>query len=148
MDSLEDLQAIEEIRRLKARYFRSLDAKDWVGFGEVFAEDARLDVTEEAGGAEPVVGRADIVELVRRVVGEAVSIHHGHTPEITIESSDAATGTWAMEDRLFWPEGSPLRSMHGYGHYHERYRRTAEGWKIERMLLTRLRLERERAPRA
>jgi len=149
VDPVEELLAIDEIHRLKARYFRCLDTKDWDGFGAVFTEDAQLDMSEEAGpDATPVVGRGPIVELVRRVVGDAVSVHHGHMPEIKIESHDTATGIWAMEDQLVWAESDPVRSTHGYGHYHERYRRTPEGWQIARMLLTRLRVDRERRPRA
>jgi hypothetical protein len=31
MDRLEELVAIEDIKRLKAKYFRTLDTKDWSG---------------------------------------------------------------------------------------------------------------------
>lgn len=54
-----------------------------------------------------------------------------------------------MEDQLWWPDGSPLVHMHGYGHYHETYRKLgggtvagdieAGGWVIASMTLTRLR---------
>ena len=146
MDAIERLEAIEAIRQLKARYFRCMDTKDWDGFGAVFADDAELDISQEMGdNAAPIVGREPIVRLVRRAVTDATTIHHGHMPEITIESADSATGVWAMEDHLFWPEGAPLRSMHGYGHYHERYRRTSEGWQIAAMALTRLRVDVEPA---
>ena len=74
---------------------------------------------------------------------DVVTVHHGHTPEISVESADTAHGVWAMEDHLFWPEGGPLRSMHGYGHYHETYRRTPAGWQIDRMVLTRIRVDTE-----
>ena len=36
-----DLDAIEEIKRLKYRYFRTLDLKDWQGFGDCLATDIR-----------------------------------------------------------------------------------------------------------
>ena len=52
-----------------------------------------------------------------------------------------ATGTWAMEDRIWWPEGSPVRFLHGYGHYHETYVVTERGWRIATMRLTRLRVD-------
>ncbi len=146
MDAIERLEAIEAIRQLKARYFRCMDTKDWEGFGAVFAHDAELDISQDLGdNPAPIVGREPIVRLVRRAVTDATTIHHGHMPEITIESADSATGVWAMEDHLFWPEGAPLRSMHGYGHYHERYRRTSEGWQIAAMALTRLRVDVEPA---
>ena len=47
MDAAEQLLAIEEIKQLKARYFRSMDTKDWEGFASVFAPNAVLDVTGE-----------------------------------------------------------------------------------------------------
>ncbi len=142
MEPIDRLEAIEEIRQLKARYFRCLDGRDWDGFGAVLTEDAQLDISEEVAGNRPaVVGRERIVRLVQRAVAGATTVHHGHTPEITIETIDTAAGVWAMEDHLFWADGDPLRSMHGYGHYHETYRRTAEGWQIDRMALTRLRID-------
>jgi len=36
-----DLAAIEEIRQLKYRYFRTLDLKEWDEFGDCLAEDIR-----------------------------------------------------------------------------------------------------------
>lgn len=40
---LQRLIDIESIKQLKARYFRSLDHKDWDLFGEVFTHEAVLD---------------------------------------------------------------------------------------------------------
>jgi hypothetical protein len=34
------LTAAEEIKKLKARYFRDLDDKNWKGLNSIFAEDA------------------------------------------------------------------------------------------------------------
>ncbi len=41
------LLAIEEIKALKARYFRCMDTKDWDGFAALFTIDASLDVSGE-----------------------------------------------------------------------------------------------------
>ena len=41
---------VEAIKQLKARYFRTVDTKDWAGMRQVFADDVVIDVTEEAGG--------------------------------------------------------------------------------------------------
>jgi hypothetical protein len=79
--------------------------------------------------------------MVRIVVGPVVTVHHGHMPEIEVTSPTTARGVWAMEDKLRWPEGSPVRAMHGYGHYHETYERTQEGWRIKTITLTRLRVD-------
>jgi hypothetical protein len=47
-----------------------------------------------------------------------------------------------MEDKLWWPAGSPLVHLHGYGHYHETYEKSLPGeqgqWRIKTLKLTRL----------
>ena len=147
MEPVERLMATEEIKQLKARYFRCMDTKDWAGFEQVFAADAVMDMSSEMrdqttrGGITR--GAAQIAAMVRTVVGPVVTVHHGHMPEIEITSPTTARGVWAMEDRLRWPEGSPVRTIHGYGHYHETYERTDDGWRIKTITLTRLRVDTE-----
>ena len=48
-----ELEAIEEIKRLKARYFRLMDTKQWDAWGEVFTRDGVLGINVE----EVVAGR-------------------------------------------------------------------------------------------
>jgi hypothetical protein len=62
-------------------------------------------------------------------------------PELELTSPDTATGIWAMQDQIWWPEGAPVRRLVGSGHYHETYRRTPDGWRIASMRLTRLHRE-------
>lgn len=150
MDALVRLNAIEEIKQLKARYFRCMDTKDWDGFANVFAPDAVMDMTEEMRDmqttADPVTrGNTEIAAFVRGAVDPVVTVHHGHMPEIELTSNTTATGIWAMEDKLRWPEGSPIKAMHGYGHYHESYERVGTEWKIKTLTLTRLRVDVELA---
>jgi SnoaL-like domain len=143
VDPLEALLAIEEITKLKARYFRCIDTKEWEGLAQVFTADAVLDTSEEVGHVEPMRGRAEIVERISTRLNGVETVHHGHMPEVEILSSHRARGIWSMEDELRWPEGSPLRHMHGYGHYHENYERTENGWRIASSRLTRLRIDLE-----
>ncbi len=150
MDALVRLNAIEDIKQLKARYFRCMDTKDWDGFADVFAPDAVMDMTEEMRDqqttADPVTrGNREIAAFVRAAVDPVTTVHHGHMPEIDLTSNTTATGIWAMEDKLRWPEGSPIKAMHGYGHYHETYERVGEEWKIKTIMLTRLRVDVELA---
>ncbi len=145
MTDLERLLAIEDIKRLKARYFYYLDHKDWEGWKrEVFAPDGRLEVPEAL--TEPVVGIDTIIAWVSENAANQISIHHGHMPDIDILSEDRATGVWAMEDILRLPEDSPAplgyTYLHGYGHYHETYVRLPQGWRIQSTKLTRLFVER------
>jgi len=78
---------------------------------------------------------------VRGFVGDVVTVHHGHMPEIEITSPTTARGIWAMEDMLRWPAGAPMREMHGYGHYHETYEKVDGRWRIKTIQLSRLRVD-------
>lgn len=145
-DAVEILLAIEEIKRLKARYFRLMDTKDWGGFSELFTQDATFDVRgalEENPGPdqEPIVGRSAIVDYVSSGIGPITSAHYGHMPEIEIQSDDTATGIWALADILRMPPGAPFARFYGYGHYHESYRRVAGAWQIASLRISRLMVE-------
>ncbi len=124
------------IHNLKARYCRCLDTKDWAGYASCFTQDLILDTTL-AGGAR-VEGREAAVAYVRSSITEdTITTHHVHNPEITLDG-DTATAIWAMQDRNIWPNG---RSLLGFGHYHEKYRRVDGEWKIAESKLTRLNVE-------
>jgi hypothetical protein len=136
-----DVEDIEAIKQLKARYFRTMDTKDWAAMREVFAPDVRVDVTADAGPDAIYDGVDAFLAMLEPTLRDVVTVHHGPTPEITITSPTTATGIWAMEDHLRWPEGSPISELHGYGHYHETYVKTEGGWRIQSTRLTRLRLD-------
>lgn len=141
--SSSDAEDIEAIKNLKARYFRSMDTKQWDGWRQVFAEDGSIDTTEEAPGLEVVHGREECIAFVSASLDGVTTCHHGHMPEITLTSATTATGVWAMEDHLWAPEGHPLtfKAMHGYGHYHETYEKIDGAWYIKTLKLTRLRID-------
>jgi uncharacterized protein (TIGR02246 family) len=135
-DAVQRLLDIEEIKQLKARYFRFLDTQDWDGLAEVFTADAVMDAD---GFVEH--GRDEILAFLPEVLRGVVTTHHGHMPEITVTGSDTATGVWAMFDYLTFPGGPPPKGLRGYGHYHEEYVREPDGWRIRRLTLTRLRVD-------
>jgi hypothetical protein len=146
ISDLERLTAIEEIKQLKARYFRCMDTKDWAGFAEQFSPNAAMDVSGEMGGGDGLIrGRDEIAGFVRRAIDDVTTVHHGHMPEITILSDTTASGIWAMEDTLRWPDAAPIRTLHGYGHYHETYENIDGRWHIASTKLTRLRVDVEMA---
>ena len=143
MTDAERILAIEAIKQTKAHYFRCMDMKDWDGFTAVFTPDATADYsTASADSAEwKAAGAAKVVAFVRGVVEHAVSIHHGHMPEVELTSDTTARAVFAMEDLIYWPEGSRHRTMHGWGHYHETYEKIGGKWLIKTLRLTRLRVE-------
>ncbi len=126
---------IEEVKKLKARYFRLMDKKLWDELGSVFTEDATLQYGPNTG--DVFEGRKDIVEGLSSVLASAVTVHHGHMPEIEITGDTTASGIWAMSDYVEMP-GLILK---GYGHYEEEYVKEDGRWKIRRLQLTRLRVD-------
>jgi len=144
---IDTLLAIEEIKRLKARYFRFMDTHDWDGFRTIFTEDAFFDVRgalEEkpnVTGLEPITGVDAIVDYVSGGINPITSAHYGHMPEIEILSEDHARGIWALADILRTPTGEPFRIFYGYGHYHEEYRKIDGHWRIASLKITRLMVE-------
>lgn len=139
MNAVDRLVAIEDIKLLKARYFRMIDSKNWSGFEALFALDASFDISDDIPGCV-ITGSANILSAIVPSLAAAISIHHGYCPEIEITSGTIANGIWAMEDVLRWPEGgdSPIKSLHGYGHYLETYRRINGRWLIQSLQLKRL----------
>jgi SnoaL-like domain len=134
------LAAIEEIKQLKARYFRLLDTKQWDEWATVFTAD--LDAWIEDTGDINYSNRDQFVAFVRGILADAETVHHGHMPEIDVTGPDTARGTWAMFDyvKLTGPE-RPLE-LKGYGHYHEEYRRGTDGrWRISSLRLHRLHVD-------
>ena len=146
MTSFDRYDAIEEIKALKACYFRCMDTKNWVAYGETFARQGVLEVQSTRGDqtkegdvliSRNEIGPEAIVKWVSEVLRRAITIHQGYMPEIEIISTDKARGIWAMEDRVIWPE----KVLHGWGHYHETYTCEDGVWKILHSTLTRLHVE-------
>lgn len=135
---IERLLAVEEIKQLKARYLRAVDTKDWDLLAQVFAPDAVSGPNERGDVTE---GREKIVDRLRGALGAVTTVSHAHSPEIDITSPSAATGVWVQEDQLWGFPAGTSGTMHGYGHYHDTYVRTADGWRIAATRLTRLRVE-------
>lgn len=125
-----DLVALETIRSLKYRYFRTLDLKLWDEFADTLAVDIEGRYGTHAMG-EPLVftGRDAVVDFMRANLGPSIiSAHVANHPEITVDG-DSATGSWMFEDTVIATEYGVL--IRGAGYYTDRYRRDADGvWRI------------------
>jgi uncharacterized protein (TIGR02246 family) len=133
MDELEDR---DQLKQLKARYFRTMDTKDWKAMREVFADDVVMDTT--ASGGRLITGADDFMAFLEPTLRDAVTIHHGHMPEIDMVSASTARGICALHDIIIWPDGT---RMHGYGHYHDTYEKIDGRWRIKSSTLTRLHMD-------
>jgi len=127
---------VESIKQLKARYFRTMDTKDWAGMREVFADDVVMDTTESGGSV--IAGADEFLAFLQEALAGATTVHQGHMPEIELTSPTTATGIWALEDLIVWPNGGRLE---GYGHYHETYELVDGAWRIKTSTLTRLHMD-------
>jgi hypothetical protein len=127
---------IEAIKQLKARYFRTMDTKRWEDMRRLFSDDVTVDTTASGGGV--ITGADEFMTFLRDTLADVTTIHHGHMPEIDLTSPTTATGVWALQDILLWPNGM---RMEGYGHYHETYEKNGGEWRIASSTLTRLHMD-------
>ena len=136
----DDLVEIEQIRQLKARYFRLMDQKRWEEWSQVFCEDVTVDTSED--GSPLIESREAFVAFLPPILENVRTVHHGHTSEIEITGPDAARGVWAMEDMLWWSPSAGGAHLWGTGWYYEKYRKDVDGeWRILEMVLKRQRVE-------
>lgn len=124
-----DLEAVEQIKRLKHRYFRSLDLKLWDEFGDCLTEDIQARYGTQAMG-EPLHfdSRAAVVSYMSANLGTGIiTTHIASHPEIDVDG-DTATGSWAFEDTVIVPDFKVV--VRGSGYYTDRYRRDIDGqWR-------------------
>ena len=142
--TIEQLNDIEDIKQLKARYCRLIDQKKWDELQSNFLKDAVIEISGAPGGADDTqkfTSAREFIEALQKLMGPLVSVHQVHAPEIELSDERNARGTWAVADRLLFPSGSPLRVLQGWGIYHESYRKTSGRWQIASVRLERLLVE-------
>jgi hypothetical protein len=140
MDTVQMLAEIEAIRVLKARYFRLADTFDRDGWLSVFTDDCVCiyDTAISRFGKPGAQGyRVEGKQAMANFwdPNRKQSVHLGHMAEIEIISATEARAIWGMEDIVEFTD----RAHHGYGHYHETYRKVDGKWLIATLHLTRLR---------
>lgn len=120
---LRRLLDLEEIRSLKHAYFRCVDTKDWDGVTDCFVPEATAAYPQQECASRDEI----IAFLSTNMTSGLVSMHHGHHPEISVEGDDAA-GRWYLHDKVFVADFD--FALEGAAIYTDRYRRTADGWRM------------------
>jgi hypothetical protein len=122
-----DQETLAQLCRLKYRYLRTLDLKQW----DEFAETLTPDVQASYGDRLAFDGREAVVEYMRSSLpGTIITVHQCHHPEIEIDG-DTATGTWYLDDKVLVLEHRLM--ITGAAFYDDTYRRGADGvWRISR----------------
>jgi hypothetical protein len=130
---VDDLVVFAEIERLKYRYLRCLDQKDWEGIATCFTEDA---TAAYSGGAHSFAGRDEIVGFLREAMGseDVLSSHRVSHPELERTGEDergrpTATGTWAMEDTVLMLTYD--LTLRGAGFYEDRFVLDDSRWLLQ-----------------
>jgi hypothetical protein len=137
MTSLDDLLAIQAV---KAAYLDLVDGQDWPALAQLFTTDAQISMP---GWPEPL-GVTDALASYARVLTGIESVHQATAPVIRFDGPDRAHALWRMDDRLYFPLDEPAhhyRLMHGFGRYDEGYQRVDGRWLIDRVVLTRIRVD-------
>ncbi|MFC0315926.1 nuclear transport factor 2 family protein [Gordonia phosphorivorans] len=98
-----DLEAAEQIKALKYRYWRACDGKDPDGFSACFVSDGAVIDYGRMGSFDDA---APMVEIFRRFACAQVGgryvvldMHHGTHPVIEITGPDSARGRWSLQFR-------------------------------------------------
>ncbi len=134
LDRVQRLSDIEAIKQLKARYFRYMDLHWWPELRGLFTDDAVF----ELGEITPSPSSPDEFLALAQHLGDMMSVHHGHMPEIEIVDATTAHGIWSMFDLVEPSSTSGFPVLTGFGHYTEDYRRVDGEWRIASLRLTRL----------
>jgi bile-acid 7alpha-dehydratase len=134
LDALEKetqrLKDTVEILNLKGKYFRCLDSKDWDELATTFSPDI---TTSYSNGKLAFHGPQEVVGYFRKSMPpEMISMHMGHTPEITFISDTEATARWYLQDNLIFTGDSPYAGIgiQGGAFYTDKYEKINGQWLI------------------
>lgn len=125
---MNELMEIEQIQKLKHRYFRHLDCKQFEAMLGLFADDSS---TSYDSGRHAYHGKAAIRAFFDDNMGDPklVHQHQGHHPEIELTSDTTATGIWYMDDTVHILEHN--MKVRGNGIYWDEYVKVEGEWKIK-----------------
>ena len=124
-----DLESIELIKQLKARYFRFLDTRNLEGLKTVFTSDATASFI--GGDYDFQLDGWEQLEAFykKSFTGQNFGMHNGHHPEICVDG-DTATGIWYLQDIFVSLEHNI--NIVGSALYDDDYRREDGQWRIAR----------------
>jgi hypothetical protein len=123
------LEDIELIRRLKHRYFRSIDTRDTDALKEIFVPDSTIHYVGgtydfKAEGRDNILGA-----LAAAFHNKFASIHAGHSEEINVLTDTTADGIWYLSD---WSLDLNTKvATHGSSIYRDKYVKVDGKWQIK-----------------
>jgi bile-acid 7alpha-dehydratase len=133
--TLEQLVELEQIKRVKYAYLRTLDCKQWDDLAALLTEDV---TTSYSDGKHSFTGKTAAMDFLKESMSslKVITKHQCHHPEIDFQSATEATGTWYLTDLVINPGDHmatppiPAITLEGTGFYEDRYRKVNGVWKI------------------
>ncbi|MCY1272175.1 Bile acid 7-alpha dehydratase [compost metagenome] len=122
-----DLVAIEQIKQLKARYFRAIDTCNLELLHSILAPNVHIRFDSPTYQFE-LNGLDEAIEFYRTgFTNRRFGMHNGHTPEITV-NGDEASGCWYLSDLFVNLDEQTL--LNGSAIYEDRYIKLNGEWRI------------------
>jgi 3-phenylpropionate/cinnamic acid dioxygenase small subunit len=126
---IKGLEDIEAIKKLKARYCYSVDARDFNELLSLFTEDA----TADFGSRGKYVGKTEITRFFTEVFpsDRAFTIHYVHGPVIEV-NGEKARGRWYFE--VLSTRTQTNEVVMTAGRYDEEYSKREGEWKFSSLV--------------
>jgi cytochrome P450 len=134
MDRVDMLWELEQIKRLKSRYYRLQDQDRWDEWALLFTDDCEI-----ADPHDPSVKHRSGAAIAKRTAETAAitsqRAHRGTMPDLEIIDERTAKGTWALGCASLLPNGDEAPTFAFiFGYYTDEYRKGDDGqWRIHRM---------------
>ena len=130
------LEDIEAIKRLKYRYFRSIDTADLATLDTLLTDD--ISVNYKGGTYHWMMQGKD--NVIQSIAGgfhnRALAQHTGHHPEIDLLSATTAKGLWYLTDSFIHLDMRVVTQ--GSSLYRDEYVKLGSEWKIRYSSYTRI----------
>ncbi len=128
------LYDMEEIKKVKRKYWWCVDEKRMDDLADCFAEDATADY---AMGIY-LEGREAIIEFLKENVAReelgVISVHQGYNPEIEITGETTAKARWGMFNYMSFGQAKTV--IKSWQYYNDEYVKTDGEWKIKTTKIT------------
>ena len=126
---MQTLFDIEEIKQLKARYFRGIDTCNLELLQTVLSNDVHIRFDSPTYQYE-INGINAAMDFYRNAfTHRRFGMHNGHTPEIKVEG-ESATGIWYLNDLFINLDEQTI--LTGSALYEDCYIKVSGQWRIQR----------------
>jgi hypothetical protein len=115
----------EELRTLVYRYARCADSRDGPGYAALFTPDGVLEVS-----GRRFVGKDQLAGIAPQLARYARTYHMVANCLFTLEGEEAAGEIYSHAHHLTPRDDGRHDDFVMYITYHDRYRRTPDGWRI------------------